>query len=249
MTKKLNGKVAVVTGGSGGIGFAVAARFVEEGARVFITGRNQKSLEEAKARLGAAVTAISGDAGSLEDLDRLYGAVKSEAGSIDALVANAGANAQTTLADTTPEQLDHILNLNVRGTLFTVQKALPLLAQGGSVVLVSSAVQTKGLAGYGAYAASKAAIRSFARTWASELKDRGIRVNSLSPGGTDTPFLIDGATAEAADQQRRQYGTWIPLGRLAKPEEIASAALFLASNESSFATGIDLVVDGGFSQL
>ena len=247
---KLNEQVAIVTGGSSGIGLAIARRFVAEGAHVFITGRRQPELDAAVTLIERNVTALQGDASNLDDLDRLYATVKKEKGKVDIVVANAGVMESMPFADATPEHFDRTFDLNVRGTFFTVQKALPLLANGGSVVVVASALTAKGLAGCATYSASKAALRSFTRTWATELKDRGVRVNTLSPGGTDTPFLIaPGMSKEEAEKLRATYDAWIPLGRLGRPEEIAAAALWLASRESSYSTGTDLVVDGGFTQL
>lgn len=247
---KLNEKVAVVTGGSSGIGLAIARRFVAEGAHVFITGRRQAELDAAVKLIERNVTAVQGDASNLEDLDRLYAQVKKEKGKVDIVVANAGMTDPMPFAEATPEHFDRIFDLNVRGAFFTVQKSLPLLSQGGSIVAVGSAMTTKGLPAYATYSASKAALRSFTRTWASELKGRGIRANTLSPGGTDTPLLIASGTPDAeAEKMRQLYSSWIPLGRLGRPEEIAAAALFLASSESSYATGTDLVVDGGFTQV
>ena len=251
---KLQGKTAVVTGSSRGIGLAIAARFVAEGAHVFLSGRRQAELDAAAAELGPNVTAVRGDASDLADLERLYAAVKARnggAGRVDVVVANAGVNDPSTLESTTPEHFDRLFDLNVRGVFFTVQKALPLLNDGGAIVLVASAMHAKGLPGFSSYSASKAAVRSFARSWAAELKDRGIRVNSLSPGAVDTPLLVGGESVsrEEGDKLRAQYGGWIPMGRIGRPEEIAAAALYLASSESSYSTGMDLVVDGGFTQL
>jgi NAD(P)-dependent dehydrogenase (short-subunit alcohol dehydrogenase family) len=250
---KLDNKVAVITGSSSGIGLAIARRFVAEGAFVYLTGRRQAELDAACATLGGGdrARAVRGDAGSSEDLDRLYETIRAEKGRLDVVVANAGVNEAATLADTTPEQLDRVFGLNTRAVVFTVQKALPLLADGGAVVVVGSATHARGLPGIGAYAASKAAVRSFARTWAAELKERGIRVNCLSPGAVDTPFLVggDAVSKDDGDRLRAQYSTWIPLGRIGRTEEIAAAAAYLASSESSYVTGADLVVDGGFTQL
>ncbi len=217
----LKGKIAVVTGSSSGIGLAIAERFVGEGAFVFITGRKPVELEAARARLGERASAVQGDAAELADLDRLYAAVKASdvaRGRVDIVVANVGLNVTSTLADTTPELYDRAFAVNARATFFTVQKALPLLADGGSVVLVGSATHVKGLAGLSTYGASKAAVRSFARTWAAELKDRRIRVNTLSPGAVDTPLLVggDSVSKEDGDRLRAQYSAWIPLGRIAR---------------------------------
>jgi NAD(P)-dependent dehydrogenase (short-subunit alcohol dehydrogenase family) len=252
---KLQGKIAVITGGSAGIGLAIAQRFVDEGAFVFVTGRKQADLDEATKQLGDRSRAIRGDAGDLADLDRLYAEVKAAkigSGRLDIVVANAGMNGRPApLADSTPEHYDAVFGLNARGVFFTVQKSLPLLADGGAVVLVSSVMQHKGIPGFSAYSASKAAVRSFARTFAAELKERGIRVNSLSPGAVDTPLLVggDSVSKEEGDRLKAAYAGWIPMGRIGTPQEIAAAALFLASGESSFATGTDLSVDGGFTQL
>jgi NAD(P)-dependent dehydrogenase (short-subunit alcohol dehydrogenase family) len=247
---KLEGKVAVITGGSSGIGLATAKRFVEEGAYVFITGRRSSELEKAKAAIGKNVTAVQGDVASLSDLDRLYQAVKETKGTVDIVVANAGFVEHAPLALATPEHFDKTFGINARGVFFTVQKALPLLNNDGSIVLVSSGLHLKGFPAHSTYSATKAAVRSFARTWAAELKDKGIRVNTLSPGAIDTP-IIDGQfkTKEEADGAKAMFAQMTPLGRIGRAEEIAAAALFLASNESSFATGIDLVVDGGVTQL
>jgi NAD(P)-dependent dehydrogenase (short-subunit alcohol dehydrogenase family) len=246
----LHGKIAVVTGGSSGIGLAIARRFAAEGAHVFLTGRRQGELDRARALIGNNATAVCGDASNLADLDALFSAVKAEKGKIDILVANAGLLEARSLAEATPEHFDSLFHLNVRGTFFAVQKALPLLSGGSSVVLISSAMHSKGLPGHGAYSATKAAVRSFARTWAAELKDRKIRVNSLSPGGVETPLIVGGTSSpEEAAKLLALYGTWIPLGRVGQPEEIAAAALFLGSGESSYLTGSDLIVDGGFTQV
>lgn len=247
---KLNGKVAVITGGSSGIGLATARRFVEEGAHVFIMGRRASELEKAKARIGGNVSAVRGDAASLVDLDRLYETVKKEKGRVDVVVASAGFVEHATIDAATPEHFDKTFDLNARGVFFTVQKALPLMKNGGSIVLISSGLHLKGLPAHGTYSATKAAVRSFARTWAMELKGRGIRVNTLSPGAVDTP-IIDGQfkTREEADGARAAFAQMTPLGRIGRPEEMASAALFLASDDSSYSTGIDLVADGGLTQV
>jgi len=243
---KLEGKIAVITGGSSGIGLATAQRFVEEGAYVFITGRRQSELDKAATLIGGNVTTIQGDVGSLVDLDRLYATVTEVKGSVDIIVANAGVVEHQTIETATPAHFDTIFNVNARGTFFTVQKALPLMNQGGAIVLVSSGLHMKGLATFGVYAATKAAVRSFARTWAMELEDRGIRVNALSPGVIDTPIIsAQFQTGEAAAAARGAT----PMGRFGRADEMASAALFLASDESSFVTGFDLVADGGITQI
>ncbi|PCC72323.1 NAD(P)-dependent dehydrogenase, short-chain alcohol dehydrogenase family [Nannocystis exedens] len=247
---ELSGKVAVITGGSSGIGLATAKKFVDAGAHVFISGRRGDELDAAVAAIGRNVTAVRGDVAEPADLDRLYARVAADKGVVHVVVANAGFVERRTLADATPEHFDRTFAINARGTFFTVQKALPLMTQGGSIVLVSSAAHLMGLPEYGTYAASKAAMRSFARTWAAELKDRKIRVNNLSPGPVDTP-IIDGqfSSKEQADAARAAMRAAAPLGRFARPEELAAAVLFLASDDSSFSTGIDLVVDGGLSQV
>ena len=250
MRRKLEGKIALVTGGSSGIGLATAKRFAEEGAYVFIAGRRQSELDKAEAIIGKNVTAIQADISNLSDLDRLYAAVKEEKGALDVVFANAGFVETMTLAQSTPEHFDRTFGINARGTFFTVQKALPLLRNNGAIILTASCVANMGIPIYSTYAATKAAVRSFARSWAAELKDRGIRVNSLSPGATDTP-IIDGQFATKAEAQgaKAMLAEKTPLGRMGRPEELAEAALFLASNDSSYATGIDLVIDGGMTQI
>jgi NAD(P)-dependent dehydrogenase (short-subunit alcohol dehydrogenase family) len=245
---KLSGKVAVISGGSSGIGLSTARKFVEEGAYVFITGRRQSELDKAKTLIGKNVTAVRADASRLEDLDQLYDTVKESKGRVDIVFANAGFVEQQTLDVVTQEHFDKTFNTNVRGVLFLVQKALPLMRNGGSIILTASVVAVKGLRAHGAYGASKAAVRSFARTWTTELKDRGIRVNTLSPGATDTP-IIDFNSKEQADAAKAAFAAATPIGRLGRPEELAAAALFLASDDSSFVTGIDLQVDGGLVQV
>jgi len=247
--KKLEGKVAVITGGSSGIGLATARRFVEEGAHVVITGRREKELQEAAAAINRNVTAVVGDVSSLEDLDRLFAVVKEKHGHIDILFANAGAGTVAPLALASEAHFDQTFDVNVKGMFFTVQKALPLVKDGGSIILNSSVANVKGLPGFTAYAASKAAVRNFARGWSLELKDRKIRVNCVSPGAIDTPALTTtGLTAEQAEQAVAQFIAQIPMGRRGRPEELAAAVAFLASDESSYITGIDLPVDGGWAQ-
>jgi NAD(P)-dependent dehydrogenase (short-subunit alcohol dehydrogenase family) len=247
---QLKNKVAVITGGSSGIGLATAKRFVEEGAYVYITGRRQAELDRASALIGKNVSAVKGDVANLADLDRLYRVVAADKGAVDIVFANAGFVEHQTIDQLTLEHYDKTFNINLRGVMFTVQKALPLMKRGGSIILNSSIVADKGLPAHGAYGATKAALRSLAKTWTVELKDRGIRVNTLSPGATDTP-IIDGqfSTKAQADAAREAFSSKTPLGRLGRPEELAAAALFLASDSSSYITGIDLPVDGGFAQV
>jgi NAD(P)-dependent dehydrogenase (short-subunit alcohol dehydrogenase family) len=241
---KLDGKVAVITGGSSGIGLAAARTFVDEGAYVFITGRRQAELDKAKASIGRNVTTVQGDVADLDDLDRLFAQIRAEKGVVDIVVASAGFVEHATIDAATPEHFDKTFNINARGVFFTVQKALPLMTRGGSIVLVSSGLHMKGLPAHGTYSATKAALRSFARTWAAELKDRKIRTNVISPGTIDTPIL--GPMPKAAIDQ---IVAGIPMGRVGTPDEIAKAAVFLASDDASFVTGIELFVDGGTAQV
>lgn len=249
--KKLEGKVAVITGGSSGIGLATARRFVEEGALVVITGRREKQLTDAAAAIGENVTTVVGDVSRLDDLDRLYTVVKEEHGHIDILFANAGAGTIAPLEAASEAHFDQTFDVNVKGLFFTVQKALPLFRDGGSIILTSSVSNIMGLPAFSAYAASKAAVRSFARAWTLELKDRNIRVNAMSPGPIDTPALTTttGLTPEQAEQAAAQFSSRIPMGRRGEPGEVAAAVTFLASDESSFVTGVDLAVDGGMAQV
>jgi NAD(P)-dependent dehydrogenase (short-subunit alcohol dehydrogenase family) len=248
--QKLAGKIAVITGGNSGIGLATAKRFVEEGAHVVITGRREKDLKEAAAFIGRNVTTVAGDVSRLEDLDQLYAVVKEKHGHIDVLFANAGGGTVAPLATATESHFDKIFDVNVKGLFFTVQKALPLFKDGGSIILTSSNANVLGVPAFTAYAASKAAVRSFARGWTMELKDRKIRVNSMSPGPIETPALEKaGLTAEQAEQAAAQFASQVPLGRRGKPEEIAAVVVFLASDESSYITGVDLAVDGGMAQV
>jgi NAD(P)-dependent dehydrogenase (short-subunit alcohol dehydrogenase family) len=237
---KLNGKVAVITAATSGMALATAKLFVEEGAYVFITGRRQDKLDEAVKAIGKNVTGVQGDAANLADLDRLYDTVKKEKGKIDILFASAGRGEFAPIGQITEQHFDETFDLNVRGTLFTVQKALPLFTDGGSILLNASIVSVKGFPAFGVYAASKAAVRSFARTWVNDLKDRKIRVNVISPGPIDTPAL-DPLGADVKESFKSQ----IPRGSMGRPEEIATAALFLASDDSSFVNGVELYVDGG----
>lgn len=241
---KLNGKTAVITGGSSGIGLATATRFVAEGATVFIMGRRQAQLDAAVAAIGGDVHAVQGDVARLADLDRLYEAVRQSGRRIDILFANAGAAIAGSLGVITKEDFDAIVGVNMRGTLFTVQKALPLFNQHGSIVLTGSIAGVKGRAGRSVYAASKAALRSFARTWASDLKDRRIRVNLVSPGPTDTAAL-----ASASPSVRDELASPILRGSLGQPGEIASVVLFLASDDAAFVNATELFADGGYAQV
>ena len=241
---KLQGKVAVITGATQGIGLATAKLFVSEGAYVVITGRRHKELEEAVASIGSNVTGVQGDASNLADLDRLYESVKAR-GRIDILFTNAGLGGSLPLGSITEEHYDQIFNTNVRGLLFTVQKALPLLNDGASIILTGAAAGSKGTPNFGVASATKAAIRSFARTWTVELKDRRIRTNVLSPGPVLTASLKAAMPAEAFGR----IVSTVPMGRMAEPEEIAKVALFLGSDDSSFVTGIELFADGGRAQV
>jgi NAD(P)-dependent dehydrogenase (short-subunit alcohol dehydrogenase family) len=242
---KLDGKVAVITGASTGLALATAKLFVEEGAYVFVTGRRQDALDEAVKLIGRNVTGVQGDAANLDDLDRLFDTVKRDRGSIDVLFASAGTGEEGKLGEITEEHFDSIFALNTRGTLFTVQKALPLFNDGGSIFMTGSIASVKGWPNWSVYAASKAALRSFARVWLSELKDRRIRVNVLSPGQIATPIqdeLFD-------DETKMQFESLIPRGKMGRPEEIATVALFLASEDSSYVNGVELSVDGGTSAI
>lgn len=244
MSKKLEHRVAVITGATSGMALATAKLFVEEGAYVFVTGRSQERLDKAVKEIGKNVTGVQGDAGNLADLDRLFDMFKKEKGHIDVLFASAGVGElNNPLGSITEKGFDDTFNVNVRGTLFSVQKALPLMKDGGSIILNSSIAGVKGFPGTTVYSASKAAVRAFARTWTAELKGK-VRVNVISPGTIDTA-IFDGAPQEMKDG----FVSIIPMGRMGKPREIAAAALFLASDESSFITGIELFVDGGTAQV
>jgi len=247
---RLAGKVAVISGGNSGIGLAIAQRFVKEGAHVLIFGRRQAALDEAAARIGSSVIAIAADATRLEDLDRVADAVRRAKGRVDVVVSNAALVEQVPLPDITEDHYDRTFDLNAKAPLFLVQKMLPMIGPGGSIILVASAMHYMGLANHSTYAATKAALRSYARTWAAEFKDSGIRANTLSPGVVDTPMLDSQArTPEEAAAIRAGYAKYTPMLRLARPAELANAALFLASDESSFMTGSDMVVDGGVSNV
>jgi NAD(P)-dependent dehydrogenase (short-subunit alcohol dehydrogenase family) len=247
---RLEGKVAVISGGNSGIGFAIAHRFVKEGAHVFIFGRRRDALEEAVKLIGANVTAIRADATKLEDLDRVANTIRGAKGKVDVVVSNAALVEQVPLPEISEDHYDRTFALNARAPLFLVQKMLPMMGRGGSIILVASAMHYMGLADHSTYAATKAALRSYSRTWAAEFKDSGIRANTLSPGVVDTPMLDSQAsTPKDAAAIRESYANYTPMLRLARPEELANAALFLASDESSFMTGSDMVVDGGVSNV
>ncbi|GAB3821515.1 SDR family NAD(P)-dependent oxidoreductase [Kribbella italica] len=248
---QLEGKTAVVTGGSTGIGLATAVRLADEGAHVFVTGRREAELEAAVKTIGPErATGVAGDIAEPADLDRLYDAVRARGNGLDVLVANAAVGSFVSLEQTTEQHFDQMFGVNVRGTLFTVQKALPLLNDGASVILVGSTAADRGVAAFGAYAASKAAVRSFARTWSTELKDRGIRVNVVSPAWIETP----GGTAAFGDEEtaravKENVVATVPKGRMGRPDEAAAVVAFLASEESSYVVGANLYVDGGANQI
>src|SRR6267154_3475513 len=247
---RLEKKVALITGGNSGIGLATAKQFVNEGAYVFIMGRREAELAAAVKEIGRNVTGIPGDVANLGDLDRLFAQIKQEKGKLDIIFANAGITPQTPLGNITEEDYDSLFNVNVKGLLFTVQKALPLMPDGGSIILNASIVASKGFSSNSVYSATKAAVRSFARTWTTDLKDRRIRVNAVSPGSTDTPGLSELlASSETGQQRLKMISNSVPLGRLGSPNEIAKAVVFLASDDSSYITGTELFVDGGFAQV
>src|SRR5213593_1434647 len=247
---KLEGKIALITGGNSGIGLATAKQFVNEGAYVFITGRRDAELAAAVKEIGSNITGVQGDVANLGDLDRLFAQIKREKGKLDIVFANAGAATYAALGQITEEHYDSIFNTNVKGLLFTVQKALPLMPDGASIILNASIVASKGLTANSVYSATKAAVRSFARTWTTDLKDRRIRVNAVSPGPIDTPGLNDLVASTGGGEQRlRMLSDSVPLGRLGRPDEIAKAVVFLASDDSSYVTGTELFVDGGIAQV
>jgi NAD(P)-dependent dehydrogenase (short-subunit alcohol dehydrogenase family) len=250
MTKKLEGKIALVTGGTTGIGLATAKRFVSEGAKVIITGRRKDVLDEALKDLGTQAFGMQADSGKLDELDRLFAQIKNKYGRLDILFANAGIAEFATIEQASEEHFDKIFDINVKGLFFTVQKALPLMQDGSAIVLNASIVASKGMPAFGVYSATKAAVRSFARTWTNDLKGRKIRVNVVSPGPINTPG-VDGLVAgpEEAKQLKANFASQVPLGRVGEPDEIAKAVVFLASEDASFVAGIELFVDGGMIQV
>ena len=249
-SKRLTGKIGVITGGSTGMGLATAKRFVLEGAdHVFITGRRKETLEAAVAEIGAKVTGVSGDVGSLNDLDRLYESVNGLGRKIDVVFANAGISQHAPLGTVDEKFFDLHFNANVKGLFFTVQKALPFLNDGASIILNASIATIKGFPGISVYSATKAAVRSFARTWTNELRERHIRVNAISPGHIDTPIFESWQKGEALTQMKEDLAKNVPLGRLGDPDEIAKAVAFLASDDASYISGIELFVDGGVAQI
>ena len=247
---KLEGKIALITGGNSGIGLATARQFVNEGAYVFITGRRNAELTAAVKEMGRNVSGVQGDVSNLADLDRLFAQIKKEKGKLDIVFANAGVAKYARFGEITEEFYESIFNVNVKGLLFTVQKAVPLLPDGASIILNAPIAGSKGLPTYSVYSATKAAVRSFARTWTTDLKARRIRVNAVSPDSTDTPGLNDLlASSEVGEQRKKMIPTVVPLGRFGTPDEIAKAVVFLASEDSSYVTGAELFVDGGFAQV
>lgn len=247
---KLNGKIALVTGGNSGMGLAAARLFVNEGAQAIITGRRQKDLNEAVNSIGKNIEGVRGDVSNLPDLDALYDHIKAKYGRLDVLFANAGIGAIAPIGGVSEEQFDQTFDVNVKGTFFTVQKLLPLIPDGGSIILNSSIAGSKGLEAFTVYSATKAAIRSFARTWTTDLKTRKIRVNVIAPGPIDTPiFGKAGLAPEQVDGYKAMMVQQVPLGRLGHVDEIARSALFLASDDSSYITGVELSVDGGLAQV
>jgi len=250
MSKRLEGKIAIVTGGNSGIGLATAQRFADEGARVVITGRRQGELDQAVKRIGKDAIAVQGDVSKLGDLDRLYATVKEKHGRIDVLFANAGGGQIAPLGEITEEHFDRAFDTNVKGLLFTVQKALPLFKDGGSIILNASIVASKGMEAFSVYSATKAAVRSFARCWTTDLKSRKIRVNVVSPGPIDTPGYNNlGLTPAQIEEFKKTVVGAVPMGYMGSADDIAKAVLFLASDDSSYVTGIELFVDGGMAQV
>ncbi len=251
MSKRLEGRVALVTGGTSGIGLATAERFAAEGAHVFVSGRRQAELDDAVARIGEGAVGVQGDISKLDDLDRLFAVIRERAGHLDVVFANAGGGAFVPLQQVTEEHSDKYFGINVKGTLFTVQKALPLMTNGGSIVLNGSIASTKAFPAFGVYAATKAALRSFARTWAVDLKGRNIRVNVVSPGTVITPGYKNelGMSDDRIREFEAMTAATTPLGRAGTPDEIAKVVVFIASDDSSYVTGIELAVDGGAAQI
>jgi NAD(P)-dependent dehydrogenase (short-subunit alcohol dehydrogenase family) len=250
IAKRLDGKIALITGGTSGIGLATAQRFVDEGAYVFVNGRRQSEVDAAVRQIGKNITGVQGDVSNFADLDRLYATVKQQKGRINVLFANAGLGEFVPLGAITEAHFDKTFNVNVKGLLFTVQKALPLFQDGGSIILTASTAASKGTEAFSVYSATKAAIRSFARTWTVDLKQRRIRVNAISPGPIDTPGLSSLVqTDEQFKQLKTSFVATMPLGRMGSPDEVAKAVSFLASDDSSFVTGIELFVDGGHAQI
>jgi NAD(P)-dependent dehydrogenase (short-subunit alcohol dehydrogenase family) len=247
MTGKLDGKVALITGGGTGIGLATAKEFASEGAHVYITGRRKPALDAAAASVGDHVTAIPGDVTKPADLDRIYGQIKKEEGHLDIVFANAGVVDHAPVGSITEEHFDRIFDINVKGVVFTAQKALPLMRDGGTIILTGSDAGSKGLAEMSVYSATKAAVRSFARTWTMDLKDRGIRVNVVSPGPIETPMIADAFTDRPGEL--KAIMSQVAMGRLGRPEELAKVVTFLASDDSSFMTGDEVFVDGGAAQV
>jgi NAD(P)-dependent dehydrogenase (short-subunit alcohol dehydrogenase family) len=247
---KLGGKIALITGGNSGIGLATAKQFVNEGAYVFITGRREVELARAVKEVGSNITGVPGDVSNLGDLDRLFAQIKREKGRLDIVFANAGFARYAALGSITEELYDSTFDINVKGVLFTVQKALPLLPDGASIILNASIVASKGFSSNSVYSATKAAVRSFGRTWTTDLKDRRIRVNAVSPGSIDTPGLSDLlASSKVGEQRKAMISNAVPLGRFGTPDEIAKAVVFLASDDASYITGTELFVDGGIAQV
>ena len=250
MGNKLEGKIAVITGGNSGMGLATAKRFASEGAYVFITGRRQNELDTAISEIGKNAIGIQGDVSNLGDLDRLYNTVKDQKGHLDILFANAGIAQFAPIGEISEEHFDKIFGINVKGLLFTVQKALPIFRDGGSIILNASIGSSKGFEETSVYSATKAAVRSFARTWTADLKHRKIRVNAISPGPIDTPIFSNLLqNEEQSEQFKKNIVNTVPMGRMGSPDEIAKVVSFLASNDSSYITGIELFVDGGMAQI
>ncbi len=250
MSHQLSEKVAVITGGSSGLGLATAKRFVSEGASVFITGRRKEELDKAVAEIGGDITAVQADSSNLADLDRLYEIIGREKGRLDILFANAGIPDSAAIGEITEDSVDRLYDINVKGLVFTVQKALPLLVDGGAILLTSSMVASKAVPSLSIYAATKASIRSLARGWMVDLKARKIRVNAISPGAIETPGLKSSAGGpDAAQGMLAHFATLIPAGRVGEPDEVAKVAVFLASDNASYINGADIAVDGGWSQV